>query len=58
MFCQVSAMEMDLLVGENMTDALEKSQPQVESAIREIELSTLMASSKSRSATFEWQDNS
>ena len=52
MLCQVSAMEMDLLVGENMTDSLEKSQPQVESAIREIELSTLMASSKSRSAIY------
>ena len=43
---EVTAMQVDIHVGETMTDLLEKTKPQMEGAIREVQLSTLMASSK------------
>ena len=39
-------MEVDIHVVETMSDLLEKTKPQMEGAIREVQLSTLMASSK------------
>ncbi len=39
-------MEVDLLVGQNMTESLDRSKALMESAVREVQLSTLMASSK------------
>ena len=43
---EVAAMEVDILVGNTMADLLEKTKPQMDSALREVQLSVLLASSK------------
>ncbi len=44
---EVATMEVDILVSETMTEILKKSKPQMENAVKEVQLSVLMASSKS-----------
>ena len=39
-------MEVDLLVGQSMSESLERSQSHMEGAVREVQLATLMASSE------------
>lgn len=42
---EVSAMEVDILVSENMTELLERTRPQMESVFHEVHMATLAASS-------------
>ena len=42
---EVSAMEVDLQIGEKLTESLDKSKVRMENAIREVQLVTIMASS-------------
>lgn len=42
---EVSAMEVDILVSENMTELLERTRPQMESTVHEVHMATLTASS-------------
>ena len=44
---ELSAMEVDILVSETMAQLLERTRQQMNSAVREVQLSALMASSKS-----------
>ncbi len=46
---ELSAMEVDILVSETMAELLERTRQQMNSAVREVQLSALMASSKSYS---------
>lgn len=41
---EVSSMEVDVLVGENMADLLEKSRTQMETSARELQMSAALAS--------------
>lgn len=42
---EVSSMEVDILVSENMTELLERTRPQMDSITHEIHMATLAASS-------------
>lgn len=42
---EVSAMEVDILVSENMTELLERTRPQMEGVVHEVHMATLAASS-------------
>ena len=42
---EVSSMEVDILVSENMTELLERTRPQMESIAHEVHMATLAASS-------------
>ena len=39
-------MEVDLLVGHSMLESLEKNRGQMEAAVRDVQLATLLASSE------------
>lgn len=41
---EVSSMEVDILIGQNMAEFLEKSRPQLERSIKELQLAVSMAS--------------
>ena len=43
---EVSAMEVDILVSENMTELLERTRPQMETVVHEVHMATLAASSQ------------
>ena len=42
---EVSAMEVDILVSENMTELLERTRPEMESVVHEVHMATISASS-------------
>lgn len=42
---EVSSMEVDILVSENMTELLERTRPQMDSITHEVHMATLAASS-------------
>ena len=43
---EVAVMEVDILVTETMNEVLMRTKPQMDSAMKEVQLSALMASSK------------
>lgn len=43
---EVATMEVDILVSETMAQVLKKTKPQMDSAVKEVQLSALMASSE------------
>ena len=43
---EVSAMEVDILVSESMTELLERTRPQMDSIVHDVHMATLAASSE------------
>ncbi len=41
---EVASMEVDIVISENMVELLDKSKPQMESAVKELQLSVILTS--------------